>query len=132
MLKKNEGDKMIDVCLAGTGGMMPLPNRWLTSLWVEYNGKAAIVDCGEGTQIALAQHGCKLNKIDAIFITHFHADHISGLSGLLLSIGNTGKKGYITFENRLLHGMYGFIPFLIQNAVAYGLDVFDRSSFTLI
>ena len=44
---------MLDVCLLGTGGMMPLPYRWLTSLMVRYNGSSLLVDCGEGTQIAI-------------------------------------------------------------------------------
>lgn len=87
---------MIDVCLAGTGGMLPLPNRWLTCFWLEYNGKAALIDCGEGTQITLSKHGCKLSRLDALFITHAHADHISGLPGLLLSIGNCGKTDTLT------------------------------------
>ncbi len=87
---------MIDVCLAGTGGMLPLPNRWLTCLWLEYNGKAALIDCGEGTQITLAKQGCKLSRLDALLITHAHADHISGLAGLLLSLGNCGKTDTLT------------------------------------
>ncbi|MGN0606082.1 MAG: ribonuclease Z [Oscillospiraceae bacterium] len=82
---------MVDVCLAGTGGMMPLKNRWLTCFFMEYNGKAMLIDCGEGTQIALADADCKLSKLDVLFITHFHADHISGLPGLLLSLGNFSK-----------------------------------------
>lgn len=83
---------MVDVCLAGTGGMMPLKNRWLTCCYMEYNGKAILIDCGEGTQIALTEAECKLSKLETLFITHFHADHISGLPGLLLSLGNYSKK----------------------------------------
>ncbi|MDO5560313.1 MAG: ribonuclease Z [Oscillospiraceae bacterium] len=82
---------MVDVCLAGTGGMMPLKNRWLTCCFMEYNGKAMLIDCGEGTQIALSDAGCKLSRLETLFITHFHADHISGLPGLLLSLGNYSK-----------------------------------------
>ena len=46
---------MLDVCLLGTGGMMPLPYRWLTSLMLRYNGSSLLIDCGEGTQIAVKE-----------------------------------------------------------------------------
>lgn len=82
---------MIGVTLIGTGGMLPLPDRWLTSMWLEYNGKACLIDCGEGTQIAINRHGIKLSHLDTLLITHVHADHVSGLAGLLLSLGNCGK-----------------------------------------
>lgn len=79
---------MIDVCLLGTGGMMPLPYRWLTSLLIRCNGRNILVDCGEGTQIAMKKKGWSPKPIDVICFTHFHADHISGLPGLLLTMGN--------------------------------------------
>ena len=80
---------MLDVSLLGTGGMMPLPRRWLTSLMLRYNGKSILIDCGEGTQIALREKGWSPNPISVICFTHFHADHISGLPGMLLTMGNS-------------------------------------------
>ena len=83
---------MIDVCLLGTGGMMPLPYRWLTSLMLRYNGSSILIDCGEGTQIAMKEKGWSPKPIDVICFTHYHADHISGLPGLLLGMGNAGRS----------------------------------------
>ncbi|WP_342758711.1 ribonuclease Z [Kineothrix sedimenti] len=82
---------MLDVCLLGTGGMMPLPHRWLTSLMVRYNGKSILIDCGEGTQIAMKEKGWSPKPIDIICFTHYHADHISGLPGMLLTMGNAER-----------------------------------------
>lgn len=82
---------MIDVCLLGTGGMMPLPNRLLTSLFVKYNGRGILIDCGEATQIAMKKKGISSKPIDVICFTHYHADHISGLPGLLLTMGNAER-----------------------------------------
>lgn len=82
---------MLDVCLLGTGGMMPLPKRWLTSLMTRYNGSSLLIDCGEGTQIAIKNKGWSFKPIDIICFTHFHADHISGLPGLLLTMGNAER-----------------------------------------
>ena len=82
---------MLDVCLLGTGGMMPLPDRALTSLYVRCDGKAVLIDCGEGTQTAIRRAGLRFKPVEAILITHFHADHISGLPGLLLTLGNEGR-----------------------------------------
>ena len=82
---------MLDVSLLGTGGMMPLPYRWLTSLMLRYNGKSILIDCGEGTQIALREKGWSPNPIDIICFTHYHADHISGLPGMLLTMGNAER-----------------------------------------
>lgn len=82
---------MLDVTLLGTGGTIPLKNRWLSSCLISVNGHSVLIDCGEGTQIALKIAGHKFKPIDTICITHFHADHISGLSGLLLTMGNEGR-----------------------------------------
>lgn len=82
---------MLEVCLLGTGGMMPLPYRWLTAMMARYNGKSILIDCGEGTQIALKEKGWSPKPIDIICFTHYHADHISGLPGMLLTMGNAER-----------------------------------------
>lgn len=87
---------MLDICLLGCGGMMPLPYRWLTSLMVRYNGSTIMIDCGEGTQIAVREKGWSFKPIDVICFTHFHGDHISGLPGLLLTMGNADRTEPLT------------------------------------
>lgn len=87
---------MLDLCLLGTGGMMPLPKRWLTSLMTRYNGSSLLIDCGEGTQLAIKECGWSFYTIDTICFTHYHADHISGLPGLLLSMGNADRTKPVT------------------------------------
>ena len=83
---------MLDVCLLGTGGMMPLPYRYLTSLMTRYNGSSLMIDCGEGTQVAVRRKGWSCHPIDIMCFTHYHGDHISGLPGLLLTMGNAERK----------------------------------------
>ncbi len=82
---------MIDVALLGTGGMMPMPERFLSSMLLRVNGRLILTDCGEGTQVTLKMLGWGFKAIDAICFTHYHADHISGLPGMLLTIGNSGR-----------------------------------------
>ncbi len=113
---------MLDICLLGTGGMMPLPYRWLTSMMARYNGKSILIDCGEGTQIAMKEKGWSPKPIDIICFTHFHADHISGLPGMLLTMGNAertepllliGPKGLTKVVNAL-RVIAPELPFEIQ------------------
>lgn len=87
---------MLDVCLLGTGGMIPLPERYLASFMAKYKGASVLIDCGEGTQTAIRAAGQGFKQISVICLTHFHADHTSGLPGLLLTIGNSGRQEPIT------------------------------------
>ena len=87
---------MLDVCLLGTGGMMPLLYRYLTSLMIRCDGSTLLIDCGEATQLAIKKAELPTKPIDYIIFTHFHADHISGLPGLLLEMKNSDRTEPIT------------------------------------
>lgn len=82
---------MIDLCTLGTGGAIPLPERALSSLYVRVNGRGLLIDCGEGTQTQMRRLGWGFRCIEAVLITHYHADHCSGLPGFLLSMAKTGR-----------------------------------------
>ncbi|MBQ9940820.1 MAG: ribonuclease Z [Clostridia bacterium] len=87
---------MLDVSLLGTAGTMPLKHRRLSSAYFRLNGKGLLMDCGEGTQVALRECGYNFKPCGVICFTHFHADHISGLPGFLLSMGNEGRTEPVT------------------------------------
>ena len=115
---------MLSVCLPGTGGFMPLGNRWLTCCWMEYQGRALLIDCGEGTQLALRAAGCRLSRLDTLLITHYHADHVAGLPGLLLSAGNSGKTTPLTIAGP--PGLRYVVPALMMIApVPYPVELVE-------
>ena len=87
---------MIDLTLLGCGGNVPMPNRFLSSLFINYKGSKILIDCGEGTQVAMKKYNCGFKNIDLILITHLHGDHIIGLIGLLQTMGNSGKTDDLT------------------------------------
>ena len=127
---------MLDVCLLGTGGMMPLPRRFLTSLLTRYNGSNLLIDCGEGTQVALKKAGLSPKPIDIMLFTHFHADHISGLPGMLLSMGNAEKTTGLTIIGP--RGITNIINSLcvIAPELPFDIDIIeiqgDKQSFSLL
>ena len=87
---------MIDVCLLGTGGMMPLPERWLSALLLRCEGHVVLCDCGEGTQISWRYTNWGFRDLDTIALTHLHADHVAGLPGVLFSLAFADRTEPVT------------------------------------
>ncbi len=124
---------MLDVCLLGTGGMTPLPKRWLASLLVRFQGRLLLIDCGEGTQITLKSAGWGFKDISTILITHLHADHVAGLPGMLLSMGNAGKRDWLIMYgpreiSRVMEGVRAiapYLPFPVEWHELYGGEEMD-------
>lgn len=87
---------MLEVILPGTGGTVPRKDRWLATCLMRFGGHSLLIDCGEGTQIALKEAGVTMKPIDVLCLTHFHADHASGIPGFLLTMGNEGREEPLT------------------------------------
>jgi ribonuclease Z len=113
---------MLELALLGTGGMLPLPGRWLSSVLVRYGRHLVLFDCGEGTQISLRGLGWGIKDIDLILISHVHGDHVLGLPGLLLTLGNSartepvrvvGPRGLAAVMSGLRVGA-PYLPFEVQ------------------
>jgi len=108
---------MLDVALVGTGGMTPLPDRWLASVLLRWAGRLILFDCGEGTQISLRRLGWGIKAVDPILISHLHGDHVLGLAGLLLSQANAERREPVHIFGppglqRWLEAMRVHVPYL--------------------
>jgi ribonuclease Z len=124
---------MLDVALVGTGGMMPLPTRWLSSVLVRYGSHLVLFDCGEGTQISLQSLGWGIKNIDLVLISHVHGDHITGLPGLLLTQGNSGRTEPLQIVGPsglrpVVAGLLAVAPYLPFPVICRELEAGDRVS----
>lgn len=117
---------MLDIVMLGTGGGMPMPDRHLSSMIINYKGRKILIDAGEGTQVAMRKCHTGFKSIDIICISHFHGDHIFGLPGLLSTMGNSDRIEPITIVGpiglkRIIDGFLvslKYLPFdikLIEN-----------------
>jgi ribonuclease Z len=102
------------VTILGSSSAMPTSNRFPTSQVVNLNERLFLIDCGEGTQIQLRKFGVKVGRINHIFISHLHGDHIFGLPGLISSLALNGKKGelHIHSHSELQPMMDGFMKYM--------------------
>lgn len=96
---------MIDALLLGNSGMHPTRDRWLSSLLLRCQGELILFDCGEGTQIPWRRFHWGFRRVSAICLTHWHADHIGGLPGILFSIASAGRTEPVD-----LYGPVGIAP----------------------
>jgi len=82
---------VIDICLLGTCGMMPMPGRWLSCALVRCGSSLILLDCGEGTQVPWKALGWGFRQLGAICLTHMHAAHVLGLPGVLFMVAHAGR-----------------------------------------
>jgi ribonuclease Z len=82
---------VIDLCLLGTVGMMPMPGRWLSCALVRSGSSLTLLDCGEGTQVPWKMLGWGFRQLGAICFTHMHADHVLGLPGVLFMVAHADR-----------------------------------------
>jgi len=136
----------LEAFILGCGGMMPLPYRHLTSVLLRREGDLFLFDCGEGTQVALKRLNLKWKKITAIFISHTHADHVTGLPGLLMLSSQVDRdeplyifgppkiKEYIETSRRVLDMYINYeivVTELSKTGIVYAEKDFHVRSFWL-
>lgn len=136
----------LETFILGTGGMMPLPHRFLTSVLLRREGELFLFDCGEATQISLRKLNLKWKKITAIFISHTHADHITGLPGILMLSSQVDReeplyifgppkiREYVETSRKVLDMYINYeiiVNEISEEGIIYNGDGFNISTFKL-
>jgi ribonuclease Z len=145
----------MDCVVLGTGGMMPMPLRLTTSVLVRREGRMLLFDAGEGIQLALKKGGLGIRALDAVVITHLHADHVLGLPGIMMFRAQNDNPGPLTiigppgiarFVHNTINDLHYHINFKFQiiewsensdsdawdwNGVTLRWDTLEHSTFCL-
>nr|WP_321498823.1 ribonuclease Z [uncultured Methanolobus sp.] len=82
---------MLRVIFLGTGGSLPTPERNPSAIMINREGELMLFDCGEGAQQQMMRAKTGMKALSSIFITHFHADHILGIPGLIQTMSFHGR-----------------------------------------
>ena len=106
---------VLEAFVLGSGGMMPLPKRHLTSVLLRREGDLFLFDCGEGTQVSLKKLNLRWKKISTILISHTHADHVTGLPGMLMLSSQVDRS----------EPLYIFGPPKIREYVEFSRKILD-------
>lgn len=80
------------VTILGSNSAQPTPKRFSSAQVINFREKLFLLDCGEGTQIQLRRYNQKFTRINHIFITHLHGDHMLGLPGLISTFNLMGRR----------------------------------------
>ena len=78
--------------MLGTASAMPAGDRNQSAQALNVHGRLFLIDCGEGTQYAMARCRVPMMKLDTVFISHIHGDHVFGIFGLLSTLGMKGRQ----------------------------------------
>ncbi len=97
---------MIKVTVLGSAGSLPTKSEYPSCFAVKY-GNTYLFDCCEGAQKQMQKHGVSFSNVDAVFLTHLHADHFLGLFGLMQTMGLHGRS-----KELLITGPVGTKKFL--------------------
>jgi ribonuclease Z len=100
----------LDVIFLGTSGAVPTAHRGPAATLVRHGGERILVDCGEGTQRQLLRSGFGLADVDLVLLTHFHADHVLGLPGMLKTFALRGRDAPLLVVGPV--GLYSFMDYL--------------------
>lgn len=87
---------MLNVTFLGTAGSLPTPERNPSAVLVNREGELILFDCAEGTQRQMMRARTGMMRLNYIFLTHLHADHILGIPGLLETMAFQGRENPIT------------------------------------
>lgn len=109
--------------ILGTSSALPTSDRYPTAQVLQVPGRFFLIDCGEGTQTQLRKYRIGFSKINHIFISHLHGDHIFGLIGLISTLELLGRKNdlHLYVHSELQKFLDPQIQFLYSSGISYKL-----------